>query len=187
LAALSGVPVAEVTGESRAGEVPDAPVLIGTEAVLHRVRAPVDTVAFLDFDQELLAPRFRAGEEALALLARAARLVGGRSGGGRVLVQTRLPKHEAIQAALHADPDRLATAERSTREALRLPPFAALALVSGEAAGAFVDALAGVEVNGPDDDRWLLRAPDHRALADALAAAPRPPGRLRIEVDPVRA
>ena len=38
--------------------------------------AGADAVAFLDFDQELLAPRYRAAEQALALLARAARLVG---------------------------------------------------------------------------------------------------------------
>ena len=34
--------------------------------------------------------------------------------------------------------------------------------------------------------RWLLRAPDHRTLCDALAAAPRPTGRVRVEVDPLR-
>jgi primosomal protein N' (replication factor Y) (superfamily II helicase) len=42
-------------------------------------------------------------------------------------------------------------------------------------------------VLGPANDRWLLRAPDHKVLCDALAATPRPPGRLRIEVDPLRA
>jgi len=75
LEALTGRPVGEVTAET--GPLPSAAVLVGTEAVLHRV-GPVDGVAFLDFDQELLAPRFRAAEEALALLARASRLVGGR-------------------------------------------------------------------------------------------------------------
>jgi primosomal protein N' (replication factor Y) len=36
------------------------------------------------------------------------------------------------------------------------------------------------------EGRWWLRARDHQVLCDALAAAPRPPGRLRIEVDPLR-
>jgi primosomal protein N' (replication factor Y) (superfamily II helicase) len=36
------------------------------------------------------------------------------------------------------------------------------------------------------EGRWLVRAADHRVLCDALAAVPRPPGRLRIEVDPLR-
>jgi primosomal protein N' (replication factor Y) len=62
-----------------------------------------------------------------------------------------------------------------------------VALVSGEAAEPFVAGLPGsVEVGGLDDGRWLLRAPDHRTLCDALAATPRPPGRLRVEVDPLR-
>ncbi|HEX7276765.1 MAG TPA: hypothetical protein VF244_05265, partial [Acidimicrobiales bacterium] len=186
---LAGRPVAEVTGDDDGGgpgRVPDAPVLVGTEAVLHRV-AGAHAVAFLDFDQELLAPRHTAGEQALALLARAARLVGGRDG-GRLLVQTRLPGHEVLDAAVHADPSRFALVESARRAALRMPPETALAVASGAAAAAFVEGVVGpdVEVLGPSDGKWLVRAPDHPALADALAAAARPPGRLRVEVDPRR-
>lgn len=185
LEALAGVAVGEVTGES--DEVPTTPIVVGTEAVLHRV-PHADAVAFLDLDQELLAPRFRAAEQALALLARAARLVGGRAGGGRLLLQTRVPDHEVVTAVLHADPGRVAAAEWPRREALQLPPATALALVAGEAADAFVaGAPAEVEPLGPVEGRWLLRAPDHRTLCDALARMPRPPGRLRVEVDPLRA
>jgi primosomal protein N' (replication factor Y) len=184
LAALAGEPVGEVTGDS--DDVPDTRVVVGTEALLHRVPT-ADVVAFLDIDQELLAPRFRAGEQALGLLARASRVVGGR-GPGRVLVQTRVPKHEVLDAALHADPGRLAAVELPRREALGLPPFSALALVSGEGAAVFCAGLADVEVQGPDDDgRWLVRGPDHATLADALGRVPRPPGRMRVEVDPLRA
>ncbi len=200
LAALAGEPVAEVTAATALDDpaVAAARVLLGTEAVLHRITR-ADAVAFLDLDQELLAPRFRAGEEALGMLARAARLVaradaGARSAGGgrtgRLLVQTRAPDHPAIEAAVHADPGRLVAAERPVRAALRLPPSSALALVSGPAAPAFVEALGrpvGIDVQGPVDGTWRLRAPDHAALADALAPVPRPPGRLRLEVDPLRA
>jgi primosomal protein N' (replication factor Y) len=183
LEALAGRPVGEITAET--SWQPDAPVLVGTEAVLYRL-PQADAVAFLDFDQELLAARFRAGEEALALLARAARLVGGRERRGRVLVQTRVPHHDAVQAALLADPSRLAGPEAEIRRTLQLPPFAALALVSGQAAPAFVAALDGVEVAGPASGRWLVKAPDHETLLAALGAVPRPGGRLRIEVDPLR-
>ena len=62
-------------------------MVVGTEATLHQIDR-ADVVAFLDADQELLAPRYRAAEQALALLARAARLVGGKAGGGRIVVQT---------------------------------------------------------------------------------------------------
>jgi primosomal protein N' (replication factor Y) len=105
------------------------------------------------------------------------------------VVQTRQPHHEVLQAVLHADPARASAAERTRREFLRFPPVTALAAVSGASAGAFVEALgspAGIEVLGPSDGQWLLRAPDHATLCAALAATPRPPGRLRLEVDPVR-
>jgi primosomal protein N' (replication factor Y) len=184
LEALAGVAVGEVTRD--AGEVPAASVLVGTEAVLHRVPR-ADAVAFLDFDQELLAPRYRATDAAIALLARASRMVGGRARGGRVLVQTRLPDHEVVAAARRAAPMELIDAERERRRQLHLPPFAALALVSGDAAAEYVGELTGVDVAGPSDGAWLVRAPDHDALTDALIAAPRPSGRLRIEVDPLRA
>ena len=75
-------------------DVPDAPVLVGTEAVLHRVTGPVGLVAYLELDQELLAPRARAAEQALWLLVRGARLLGD---GGRLLLQTRLPEHEVVR------------------------------------------------------------------------------------------
>jgi len=190
LEALANLPVAEVSTDTAAGPPPEGvPILVGTAAVLHRVGG-AGAVAFLDFDQELLAPRYRAAEAALGMLARAARLVGERSRGGRILVQTRLPSHEVIDAAVHADPSRLAVVEAARRAALRFPPETAVATVSGQAAAAFVAALpvgAAIEVLGPANDRWLLRAPHHQALCDALARTPRPPGRLRIEVDPLRA
>lgn len=184
LEALAGRPVAEVTAET--ADLPPAGVLVGTEALLHRLPA-ADAVVFLDFDQELLAPRFRAAEQALALLARAARLVGGRDGGGRVLVQTRVPGHDALRAAVHADPSRLAGPEAARRATLRLPPGTALALVSGDAAGFVAGLGPGVEVLGPSDGRWLVRAADSATLATALAGPPRTGARLRVEVDPARA
>lgn len=186
LAKLAGRPVAEVTRSTV--ELPATDVLIGTEAVLHRV-ARADAVCFVELDQELLAPRVGAAEQAFALLARAARVVGPRSGQGRVLVQTRLPRHPAVLAALHGDPMALADAERPVREALAFPPFAALARISGATAELFVTALASrpdVVVGDPADGRWLVRAPTAGLLSDALAATPRPPGRLRVEVDPPR-
>jgi primosomal protein N' (replication factor Y) len=152
-------------------------------------------VVFLEFDQELLAPRQRAAEQALALLARAARLLGPRASGGRLVVQTRQPDHEVLQAVLHADPARVVPGETARRRLLGLPPFGALARVSGASAEEYVRRLEalpgrngpGVDVLGPRDGSWLVRAPDPDALADLLAAVERPGGRLRVEVDPARA
>jgi primosomal protein N' (replication factor Y) len=191
LEALAGEAVVEVTGSGEADgpALSSGRLLIGTEAVLHRV-ARADAVAFLDFDQELLALRYRAGEQALGLLARAARLIARSGGPGRIVIQTRTPSHPAVQAAVHADPGRLVDAERRLRSEIGLPPAVAMALVSGQAAPAFMEALAtppGVTIQGPVDGTWRLRAPDHEVLCDALAAVARPAGRLRIEVDPLGA
>jgi primosomal protein N' (replication factor Y) (superfamily II helicase) len=185
LEALVGEPVGEATAEVTGAS---ERVIVGTEAVLHQVHE-ADIVAFLDLDQELLAPRYRAVEQAMALVARGARLAGGKAGGGRLVLQTRLPRHEVVLAALHGDPTRVEAAEAERRELLRFPPTTAVAEVSGAAAGAYVSAVSGqlgIEVVGPADGRWLVRAPDHRILCDALAAPPRPPGRLRLSVDPLR-
>jgi primosomal protein N' (replication factor Y) (superfamily II helicase) len=182
--------------------VPDADVLVGTEAVLHRVanaRARVGLVAFLEFDQELLASRYRAAEQALWLLVRAGRVVGGRQVGGRVLVQTRVPDHEVIAAARSADPDIVADAERARRRVLGFPPFGGLAELSGapeavELACASLRSVTALGVLGPTvagaSARALVQAPSVQVLCDALAGvdftAARARGRLRVDVDPLR-
>jgi primosomal protein N' (replication factor Y) len=196
LEALAREPVAAVTahGEARPGDDADgsdagaARILIGTEAVLHRAEQ-ADLVAFLDLDQELLAPRYRSAEEALALLVLANRLLGGRSRGGRLVVQTRTPEHEVIQAALRADPRLVSTVEAGRRRLLRFPPAATMVVVGQQAAAAYVERVGtplGVSVQGPDDGRWVLRSEDRALLLDHLATVERPPGRLRLHVDPAR-
>jgi len=188
LEALAGEPVVEVTATT--DDVLPARVYVGTEAVLHRV-PQAGVVAFLDLDQELLAPRFRAAEQAFALLVRGARLLGGKAGNGRLLLQTRLPEHDVVQAALRADPGRLAEGELAKRQALGLPPTTAIAQVSGAGAAemlAGLDEDTSAEVLEADDDRFLVRAADHEALSGVLATLVRPKGtRVRVEVDPLRA
>lgn len=189
LETLLRVQVGEITGEFRADEpLGDAPVLVGTEAVLHRV-ARANLVAFLDLDSSLLAAHHRAGEVTFALLARAARVLGGKHRGGRLVLQTRVPTHEVIQAALHADPSQLSVIEAATRAALRLPPEVAMAELSGIGANQYADALRsapGVQVIGPIRDRYLVQASDHPTLCNSLATTPRPSARLRVAVDPPR-
>ena len=186
LEAFLGEPVDEITAASE--QRPQQRVAIGTEAVLHRVDR-ADVVVFLDFDQELLAVRQRAAEQAMAMISQAARLVGGRGSGGRVVVQTRQPEHEVILAAGRGDPALVAVAERDRRRLLRLPPYGAQVSISGEGAAAFIDSFGtveGVQVRGPLDGRWLLRAESHNPILDRLAEIERPAARVRIDVDPLR-
>jgi primosomal protein N' (replication factor Y) (superfamily II helicase) len=208
VAALLGVEVGEVSGPAvarsriaRTGsgsgsggeEIPATPVLIGTEAVLHRVRRAA-AVVFLDIDLHLLAPRFSATDETLALLVRASRMVGPRHVGppwARLLVQTRVPDHPVLQAVARGDLSEVAEGEESMRRSARLPPFSALASVSGPLAAGYADALreagagTGVTLSELPDAAYLVQAPDHDTLCDLLAAVPRPGGRgLRVAVDP---
>ncbi|WP_436796178.1 hypothetical protein [Actinospongicola halichondriae] len=190
LAALAGEPVIAITADDDDQIPTDARLFVGTEAALHRIDH-ADVVAFLDLDQELLAARYRASEQALALLVRAARLVGGRHGGGRLLLQTRSPDHEVVQAALHGDPSLVSEAERTRRRDFRFPPEVAMAEVSGAAAPTFVESLSAldlvdVDVVGPFEGTWRISAPDHVVLCDALDRVERPSGRLRLAVDPTR-
>jgi primosomal protein N' (replication factor Y) (superfamily II helicase) len=203
LAALLGVAVGEVAGPStRRGErdeVPATRVLIGTEAVLHRVRRAA-AVAFLDVDLHLLAPRLTATEDTLALMVRAGRLVGARRAGppwARVLVQTRVPEHPVLAVLALGEPAPVLEAEVDLRRESGLPPFSALALVSGALGASYAAELAEALAAGQpaggrpvtlsplDEGRFLLQAPGHEPLCDLLAAVARPPGRgLRVEVDP---
>ncbi|HAQ22776.1 MAG TPA: hypothetical protein DCR10_04430, partial [Acidimicrobiaceae bacterium] len=115
--------------------------------------------------------------------------------GGRLVVQTRQPDHEVLQAVLHADPARTVPEETNRRILLGLPPFGAIARVSGASAEDYVRRIEterehvakGIDLLGPRQGAWLIRAPDPDSLADLLAAVERPPGRFRVEVDPGRA
>lgn len=193
LVALLREPVGEVTGTTEIDR--GARILVGTEALLHRVGS-AGVVAFLEFDQELFAPRYRAAEQALAMLARAARVVGGRA--GQIVIQTRAPGHEVIRAAVTANPSEVLDIERARRSIISFPPAVTLVEIGGEAAAAYVEALTSpgrppasalpgdATVLHPDDGTWLVSSADRRALLDALAATVRPPGRLRLRVDPMR-
>ena len=186
LSALIGEPVGERTASTV--EWPDARVMIGTEALLRdavRREHRFVTIVFLDFDQHLSAPRQAAEADAMALLALAARHVGARREGGRIVVQTRQPDHRVLRAAVRADALTLARALAAQAERMTWPPTVAQAEVSGEGAQEFMQHLArplGVTVLGPRDDRWQLRSIDRELLLRELGAVKRTDERVRIEL-----
>jgi primosomal protein N' (replication factor Y) (superfamily II helicase) len=165
--------------------------------VLHRFdvrgRRPV-LVAYLDLDQELLAPRYRAATQAHWLVTRGAQLLAGHPRDDTLLLlQTRLADHVVVEALVAARPDLVVASEVEYRRELGYPPFGALAEVSGDdkalETAAEIVREHGVAVFGPADGRALVNASDPDVLADALTlAAPvaRALGRLRVVVDPAR-
>ncbi len=184
LEAAAGRPVQEIAPSTESLD-PAASVFVGTEAVLYRIDR-ADVVVFLDIDAELLAPRFRASEQALDLLLHGARLVAN---GGELVVQTAVPHHEVLVGLAAGDFSAHVTAEVGRRKRLLLPPFGALAEVSGKGAAEVAAQLAEsllVQV-AMGSERALVRAASWDALSEALAAVDRPKERVRIAVDPPRA
>ncbi|MEM9514004.1 MAG: hypothetical protein AAGA42_04020 [Actinomycetota bacterium] len=181
LEAAAGRPVVSVTGADDE-QVVDAGVYVGTEAVLHRLGRRADVVVFLEFDSELLAPRYRAAEQAMALLILAGRLAP------TVMIQTFIPDHEVVQAALSGNPAMLISAEEERRRTFGFPPYAAIGLLSGSGSAALAAELPStVDVAPVDESTTLVRAADWMELGRALNAAPRPSGgRPRIVIDPPR-
>jgi primosomal protein N' (replication factor Y) len=185
LSALLGVDVVEITATSAADAATKARAVVGTEAVLHRIRK-ARVVAFLDFDHHLLAPRAGAERESLAMLGRAGRLVGGRGSpeAGVVAVQTRLVDHPVIAAASSGNPTPVIDADLELRKALNLPPFSAMAVISGPGSVEMTAALSavGADIRSLGDDRSVLVSSDSNALADLLAVVERPKAAVRIAV-----
>ena len=195
LEAAAGRPVAQITAQTPTDADMQCDVVVGTEAVLHR-SASADVVVFLDFDAELLAPFYSAADHAIALVVRAGRIVGPRRGSGRVILQSRQIGHPIIAGLAAGDPTALETYLMHQRATLRLPPFSAIAEITGPGAPGFIDSLGSYTTPDSVDIvadrsgatlRWLIRASDAEELTELLASGSRPAGqRLRIAVDPVR-
>jgi len=181
VSAQLGRPVSEVTAATDADE-PLERVVVGTEAVFTRVRRCA-VVVVADFDQYLLAPRAAARRAAVVAVGKAGRLVGSRrEGRGAVVVQTRRGDDPVLSALLRGDVTTLVEEDVATARLLGLPPFGALAEVSGEGAADFVAQIDGQLDVTASGDTFTVRAPDAETLAGALATVERPPGRVRVAV-----
>ena len=173
-----------------------APVKVGTERDLVDL-APVDLAVVVDADALLLAPHYRAGEEALRVMARVAGSVG-RGSGRRCMVQTGLPDDPVIASLRRAAPVELITdiLERNVKDGF--PPAGQLLVVElqNEPPDAGSRLQAGVgdkgSVFGPAEvrgrSRWLVQGRDLRSTRIALRRLVqdwRDGGtRVRVDADP---
>ncbi len=180
VAAQLGHDVTEVTASSDG--VPTSRVVVGTEAIFTRIRR-CGVVIFVDYDQYLLAPRTEARRQAIEAVAKAGRLVGARRDArGLVVVQTRRDD-EVLQVLRSGDVTTLRTDDVDTAEALGLPPFGAVAEVSGEGAEDFLASLnTGSIRRSTKEGVTTLRAGSVDALCDVLAHGVRGAGKLRVAV-----
>lgn len=103
-------------------------ILIGTQALFTREPLPPHhVVGILQADSGLHVSDFRAAERTYHLLVDAASLAYPASAGGRVILQTRLPSHHAVQALFAGTPHLFYDEELTARRLLNYPPVCHLA------------------------------------------------------------
>lgn len=191
-----GAGVGRITEELRR-LVSGGDVTVGTERDLVGL-APVDLAVVVDADGLVLAPHYRAGEDALRVLARVTAAVR-RGSGRRCMVQTSDPHHEVIAALRRGDPLAYLHAELAARANEGFPPAGELIVVETEgepptaaerlrvAMGGHGQVLGPAEVRGRR--RWLLQGRDLRTVRVALRGLVqdwRDGGtRVRVDADPL--
>jgi primosomal protein N' (replication factor Y) len=106
----------------------DVDLLVGTQMIAKGLDFPnVTLVGVIDADTGLYLPDFRSAERAFQLLAQVAGRAGRGPKGGRVLVQTRNPKHPALVHAAEHDTEGFLAEELRARQWPAYPPTVALA------------------------------------------------------------
>jgi len=169
-------------------------IAVGTERDLVGL-VPVDLVAVIDPDLWILAPNYRADEDALRLLVRGA--LAARPGRGRrAIVQTSLPEHPVFDALRSGDPIPFMESVLRSREETGFPPVGELIALETDADNAATlleDAAGDAVLLGParegDRDRWLIQGPDLGRVRIRLRGAVRQlrdgGSRVRVDADPV--
>jgi len=112
----------------------DADILIGTQMLAKGHDFPrLTLVGVLGADNALYSAEFRATESLFALLEQVAGRAGRGAREGEVLVQTDFADHPVYRALIDHDYAGFARILLCEREALGLPPYSHLALLSAEA------------------------------------------------------
>ncbi|HEY6084275.1 MAG TPA: primosomal protein N', partial [Nitrospira sp.] len=173
-------------------------ILIGTQLVLRDyVLPPVGLAAAIHSDTDFSFPDFRAAERAYRLLRDMVSLVRPSSEGGRVIVQSCLVSHHAIQAIVRQDESIFISEELFHREALRYPPF--VSLIALQTSGAdenlvqqastawaarLHQSLAAKVLQGRSGGRTPATdtTDDYAVLGPVPAAVPRVRGRYRWQI-----
>jgi primosomal protein N' (replication factor Y) (superfamily II helicase) len=199
LSEVLGVRVGLITAEDE--DNADAPVVVGTAPRI--LEGEWDAVILPDADAYLAGSGIGAVERSFRLFygsAEAARKL--------LLIQTRVPEHYALRAAVRGDYETFAAAELPRLRALGYPPFAYAASLTFEGSQAALSGAvesrlrpaleAGVEISGPvllgrpgETTAWrvLLRARRRPVVARAATLAARIAARtrgleVRVDVDP---
>ena len=180
--------VVELSAETTVAANAATLVYIGTEAALHRVSS-ADVVVFLDFDNELFAPTYRAGEQAWTLLIHAIRLLKG-SSEALIVLQSQDASNAQYNDFVSPEPQLLIEREQNKRKVMQLPPYAAMARVVfadptfNPADWAHCKLAFSSSVKTAE---FLVRAENDEALSQGIAQLrDQLSSRFRCYVDPMR-
>jgi primosomal protein N' (replication factor Y) (superfamily II helicase) len=153
-------------------------ILLGTQMIAKGLDFPnVTLVGVVNADVAMNLPDFRASERTFQLLTQVAGRAGRGPRGGLVLIQTALPQHYAIRAALAHDYVAFADRELTERVEPGYPPHTRLVNV----------VISGTDENPVQDAAqsaadWVLHLLQRHALGDSVlltGPAPCPIDRIR--------
>jgi primosomal protein N' (replication factor Y) len=109
-------------------------ILVGTQMIAKGLDVPdVTLVGVVSADTAFHIPDFRSSERTFQLITQVAGRTGRGAKGGRVVVQTFYPKHDAVRMAATYEYEAFVRKELDQRRELGYPPFVSLvrALVQG--------------------------------------------------------
>jgi primosomal protein N' (replication factor Y) (superfamily II helicase) len=150
-------------------------ILLGTQMIAKGLDFPrVTLVGVVNADVGMHLPDFRASERTFQLLSQVAGRAGRGPLGGEVLIQTALPEHYAVRAAVAHDFEAFAARELEERRSPAYPPWVRLVnvVVSSPDQG-----LAATVAEGGSAwlRRWLSRQPKGGETAtEIVGPAPSP-------------
>ncbi len=99
-------------------------ILVGTQMIAKGLDFPnVTVVGVISADTSLHVPDFRSSERTFQLISQVAGRAGRGSKSGVVIVQSAMPEHESIRAALEHDFEGFARREMEHRRRMNYPPF----------------------------------------------------------------
>lgn len=144
-------------------------ILLGTQMIAKGLDFPrVTLVGVVNADVGMHLPDFRASERTFQLLSQVAGRAGRSSRGGKVLIQTSMPEHYAIQAAVRHDIEAFSAREIEERRNPVYAPHVRMVNVvvsspdqrlAAEAAEGAVRYLRGRMARAPEGDRVDIVGP----------------------------
>ncbi|MBE3563637.1 MAG: primosomal protein N' [Hydrogenibacillus schlegelii] len=166
---------AELLGRFLRGE---ADILVGTQMIAKGLDIPrVTLVGIVLADARLGLPDFRAAERTFQLVTQVAGRAGRGELPGEVIVQTYMPDHPSIRAAVTGDVAAFFAAELAARKKGAYPPFYRLAVVQVDAR----DARVAREALGAVTERLRMAVvPETIVVGPAPAPIPKLRDRFRF-------